>query len=330
MYDAYGRQTVLANNGVVAYKPSDYGQFVGFTGRYHDWETGLEYFRARYFDLALGRFIGRDPAGYVDGMGLYSAYFIPHNLDPSGMAILSPGSPEHSLYLVEIANIIRAWIEKIGKDIKESGGDCLWDNLLKTATTKLAAISLDSIKKSTFYTSPDYLTFSKTGAIGGSAGENFQKHNDHIYIPPSGLNDDIIHEGLHYSGVFSAPGHEEHLLTEWMGLGGGTGTEFPFIDQATSSRAIYQPYVGGSYDMTDRAHKGQKQRHYMTNFADSEFSSDAALNARILLAAIPGNILDAIGLTRENINKALDKCYCLTEEEKKAIADQVYVPFKPK
>jgi hypothetical protein len=68
----------------------------------------------------------------------------------------------------------------------------------------------------------------------------------------------------------------------------------------------------------------------MTNFADSEFSSDAALNARILLAAIPGNILDAIGLTRENINKALDKCYCLTEEEKKAIADQVYVPFKPK
>ena len=88
MYDAYGRQTVLANNGVVAYKPSDYGQFVGFTGRYHDWETGLQYFRARYFDNTLGRFIGRDPLGYVDGMGLYSGYFVPNGVDPSGELVI--------------------------------------------------------------------------------------------------------------------------------------------------------------------------------------------------------------------------------------------------
>jgi RHS repeat-associated protein len=114
LYDAYGRQTVLANNGVVAYKPSDYGQFVGFTGRYHDWETGLEYFRARYFDLTLGRFISRNNYGerdmgysvlptersnvrliyfhesspswrYIDGMGLYSGTFAAmQGLDPSG------------------------------------------------------------------------------------------------------------------------------------------------------------------------------------------------------------------------------------------------------
>ena len=84
-YDAYGKQHILADNGVVEYKPSDYGQFIGFTGRTHDWETGLAYFRARYFDHSLGRFIGRDPAGYVDGMGLYGAYYIPNFLDPSGM-----------------------------------------------------------------------------------------------------------------------------------------------------------------------------------------------------------------------------------------------------
>ena len=87
MYDAYGRQTVLANNGVVAYKPSDYGQFVGFTGRYHDWETGLQYFRARYFDNSLGRFIGRDPLGYVDGRGLYGAYLVPNGIDPFGLKV---------------------------------------------------------------------------------------------------------------------------------------------------------------------------------------------------------------------------------------------------
>ena len=99
-YDAYGKQGILAPNGVVAYKPSDYGQFHGFTGRYHDWETGLAYFRARYFDHSLGRFIGRDPwqiaesepsalDGYQDGYSLYQAYYVPNGLDPTGMDYLA-------------------------------------------------------------------------------------------------------------------------------------------------------------------------------------------------------------------------------------------------
>jgi RHS repeat-associated protein len=33
--------------------------------------VGLWYFRARYFDAELGRFIGRDSLGYVDGASLY-------------------------------------------------------------------------------------------------------------------------------------------------------------------------------------------------------------------------------------------------------------------
>jgi RHS repeat-associated protein len=42
------------------------GNEVGFTGRYHDAETGLAYFRARYLDAELGRFVGRDPMGMGD------------------------------------------------------------------------------------------------------------------------------------------------------------------------------------------------------------------------------------------------------------------------
>jgi RHS repeat-associated protein len=46
--------------------------------------VGLQYFRARYFDANLGRFISRDPMGYVDGASQYRAYFIPGGIDPTG------------------------------------------------------------------------------------------------------------------------------------------------------------------------------------------------------------------------------------------------------
>ena len=56
-----------------------------FTGQRFDEETGLYYFRARYYDADQGRFINRDPLGYVDGMNLYEGYFIPNGIDPYGL-----------------------------------------------------------------------------------------------------------------------------------------------------------------------------------------------------------------------------------------------------
>jgi RHS repeat-associated protein len=131
-YDAYGKQTVLADNGVVAYKPSDYGQFVGFTGRYHDYETGLQYFRARYFDNTLGRFIGRDPAGYVDGLGLYGAYFVPNDVDPSGEKVLS-------FLIAQLGKKVSK--EAVKKAIKE-----FVENKVKKELTDLKDLADDSLK----------------------------------------------------------------------------------------------------------------------------------------------------------------------------------------
>ena len=39
-----------------------------FTGRRFDTETGLYYYRARYYDPAIGRFLQPDPIGYDDGL----------------------------------------------------------------------------------------------------------------------------------------------------------------------------------------------------------------------------------------------------------------------
>jgi len=42
-----------------------------FTGRQFDIETGLYYYRARYYSPDLGRFLQTDPVGYGDGLNCY-------------------------------------------------------------------------------------------------------------------------------------------------------------------------------------------------------------------------------------------------------------------
>jgi len=104
-YDPYGKHTVMnAGYGVLA--ESAIGQEFGYTGRRHDSEdTGLMYFRARYYSEELGRFVSRDPLGTAldvnmqyalgqlraalgymsQGMNLYASIFVVNGMDPSGM-----------------------------------------------------------------------------------------------------------------------------------------------------------------------------------------------------------------------------------------------------
>jgi len=62
-YDVYGQ--------VAASDPNHPNRFL-FTGREFDTETGLYYYRARYYNPTIGRFLQTDPIGYADGMGMYA------------------------------------------------------------------------------------------------------------------------------------------------------------------------------------------------------------------------------------------------------------------
>ena len=72
----------------------------GYTGQRFDAEAGgLNYYRARHYSPALGRFLQTDPVGYTSGANLY-AYVgnDPLNLiDPSGLAAQDAGGPAGNL-----------------------------------------------------------------------------------------------------------------------------------------------------------------------------------------------------------------------------------------
>jgi RHS repeat-associated protein len=79
VYDSFGKITSQSNPAV---------EFrYGYTGRELDTETGDYYYRARYYDANVGRFIGEDPLGFGAGDGNLNRYVgnSPTNYtDPSG------------------------------------------------------------------------------------------------------------------------------------------------------------------------------------------------------------------------------------------------------
>jgi RHS repeat-associated protein len=95
-FDSFGRVLSQMNPSV---------QFrYGYTGRELDLESGLDYYRARYYDPQVGRFISVDPMGF--GAGDTNLYrYVGNNstnaIDPSGLSWELPASWNDNLYAVD-------------------------------------------------------------------------------------------------------------------------------------------------------------------------------------------------------------------------------------
>src|SRR5207302_8280045 len=82
-YDSYGQPT--ASTGTVT-NPFRY------TGREFDSETGIYFYRARYYDPGAGRFASEDPAQFAGGINFYR--YVGNSptrfLDPYGLGPVNP------------------------------------------------------------------------------------------------------------------------------------------------------------------------------------------------------------------------------------------------
>jgi RHS repeat-associated protein len=94
-YDAWGKVLSVKDGSGneltsdLGLPTSGVGNCYTFQGREMDWDTGLIYFRARWYSPETGRFISKDPIGIAGGLNLYA--FCANNpvnfSDPMGCAI---------------------------------------------------------------------------------------------------------------------------------------------------------------------------------------------------------------------------------------------------
>jgi RHS repeat-associated protein len=85
-YSAYGQVTITDASGSVISNSAISNRYT-YTGR--EWDEGLSlyHYRARMYDAVGGRFVSRDPLGYVDGKSLYKIYISLMETDPTGNCV---------------------------------------------------------------------------------------------------------------------------------------------------------------------------------------------------------------------------------------------------
>ncbi|KUG23353.1 rhs family protein [hydrocarbon metagenome] len=128
-YDSFGNITI---SGSIS-------QPFTYTGREYDSETGMYFYRARYYDPKIGRFVTKDPIGFEGGINVYA--YVENNpvntVDPEGKQAprITPQIPGYWSYLIKIAPRVFCsllqqkitYVEEQNKQCKDLGLEDNWE-----------------------------------------------------------------------------------------------------------------------------------------------------------------------------------------------------------
>lgn len=119
IYDSFGNLTYSTGSVVNPFR---------YTAREFDQQTGLYFYRARYYDPAVGRFLSEDPVGFNSGVNFYGyVHNNPSNLiDPTGLKPCCPKDEEQEIReeIGRIRSILKE-LEKTGTITVSEGGRVL-------------------------------------------------------------------------------------------------------------------------------------------------------------------------------------------------------------
>lgn len=140
-YDPYGKVRYYDGSWSTR-STSSYNNSILYTGREYDAETGLYHYRHRYYHGELGRFIGRDPMGFLAGeINLYRyvydnpAIFVdPSGLQGAGAPTSDPG------FWAEVGTGIITGSGMAWNGIT-TGASYAWSGVSSAATTVTTTVS---------------------------------------------------------------------------------------------------------------------------------------------------------------------------------------------
>jgi RHS repeat-associated protein len=269
-FDSFGR-VLSESNPSVSFR-------YGYTGRELDLESGLDYYRARYYDAAVGRFISVDPMGF--GAGDTNLYrYVGNNstnaTDPTGMWGL-PADWNDNLYAADkyIAGIADAATFGATTSIRNSlYGDKvagqhegeLFTAGQFTGAALMTAVGLGSVRGAGFASSflGNAAKVGLNGAkFGAATGAGMSVLND---LDRGGWNSDSFSNALS-AGTQGAIGGFK------FGAQFGAASAFGLLGQAAQLKMLVDGAAGSTMSALD-------------HFQNGEYWSGAGELANALLAA---------------------------------------------
>lgn len=114
-YDAYGREMSVVGDVIVPQR---------FMGQYKDEETGMYYNYHRYYDPSIGRYIQRDPLGFISGQNeyLYANANSQSYVDPQGLLYDQVAEIAAQAYAEAQAALVEVDAASIGRGVGSAAG----------------------------------------------------------------------------------------------------------------------------------------------------------------------------------------------------------------